>query len=722
MAVESQSFRLGPAMGLSQRWSGPPNGAQSASDLAWDTRGGWRTGPGYRELLRGQPAQQGGPPVSPWTGVGEIYSMHFFKQGIGAREWLLFEAGAGSATLYSLNPAKRSGSPWDALVDRDGETVTDRLVMDTPWLRTWSVTWGNCIYLFNGKDRPIVFDGTMCDRAGFDAPPGAPQARVLTTTAATYVGGGGGQLQNVGIGPVPLDTTLAPYTHQRKYRVGFINDRGQESPPSAGSVAVSRTTGTDVQYSFGRGFHYLNLPIGPSNTVARVIYATDNLVDADGNAVLGRAETWYFLQYVEDNSTDGIEIFLDDDALASTATEASNFGAWPTNARMGVQFKETMFLLTTDASEVLYSVAGSPEVFPLKNRVPLGDAHLGPGTGIFATQNAVVVLKGQGVYLIKGDPSTGFYAETLDHSHGTHAPRTVIEIPGVGLAWLSSSGVSILEGALNNEGVPTRVRNIEIPVFEDVQTWTPSALIQAHAVASPREKEIQFHIPINGVATPNHCLVYHTDNGQWTTRPNFPAACSVSTGDEKALVLFGSWDADHPGIHAISRGFGAKDNVAVSPVYETVDLDVGGVFRDASVLTVMVQCVGFGDNDLILDYKTARRPSYIRASAGEGDQGADQQYPEGQNRMKVYGAAAGDYVDTDGDDEVAVWDTDRWGSWRPITVRFDVSTAEQNPSHEFAAKITVDSPASLMEIISIQIELRGGELNKAKPLPMWPST
>lgn len=721
MPVDTEPYTLGAAQGLDQRWKGKPGVAQTAQDLVWDPRGGWRTGPGYRRILKGQPAGGGGY-TNPFTALGQIWSLHRFAQSNGARWWLLFEADLGSsspttATFYALNPSDRTGSPYTALVDRSGNSIASRTIVTTPWQRTQSVTWNGRIYLVNGIDTPRVFDGTMCDRAGFSGPPAAPIVREISNTTATYYDAinGNAPIPDFGIGPLPASTTDPSYTHQRRYVVTFLNSRGQESPPSEASNTVSMKTGAST-ITMGRNFHWLEVPVGGDEVVARRIYATENIVDASGNTVLGRADVFMWLMDIEDNATKGLEIHQDDGYLGGVL-DVSAFGAWPTNVTIMCSFKGTLFAATSEGSEVVYSAAGFPEVFPPANRITIGDASLGPITGMFSTHNAVVVLKQSGVYLVKGDPTTGFACDLLDPAHGCASPRSVVQIPNVGFAWVGRAGIYALQGSLENEGIITGVRNIGLPLYEDVRRWNTSALLNAVAVHDSREMCVRFFIPTVGEVNPKRCISFSYEVGQWTSADNFPVSCAVSGADHNGYVFFGSHDTStNPGIHVLSRGFSSKGaSGAIEPVYETQDLDFGALFRTGSLRSVMVYCVGYGDNDLTLDYKTARRLTYVRADEGDTAQTEDQQYPEHQNRMKVYGAARGDYVDQDGNSEVAIWDTDTWGVWRPIVVRFDVSVQNVAPIHEFAARFAPATGTTLMQVLSIDLELHRSELRKAKP-------
>lgn len=727
MAVESTPFSLGKAAGLDSRWQAAPNTAAIARGLFHDPRGGWRSCGGYRRILLGQVNQQGAY-VDPFTNIGKIWSLHRFSQHNGAKEWIIFEADEGTtdpvtAKLYYLAPWKRNGVPFDTIKDRDGNAIHARTIVTSPWQRTQSCTWGDRIYLLNGIDTPLVFDGRMADRAGFDMRPAAPTAREIAGTTATYydstLTNAGAPIPDLGIGPVPeaadpIADTIG-YVHQRRYVVTFENTRGQESPPSEASNTVEVKTGVSG-YTNGANGHYLDLPVGGSNVIARHIYCTDNMVDAAGNPVVGRGDVFYKLRTITNNSAPAVEIW-NGDAYLGAELDPTQFGLWPAGAKFMVSFKGCSFLAGMNDAEVVYSKAGFPEMFPLANRVPLGDAHLGQVTGMVAARNAVIVFKTNGVYLIKGDPSSGFYAETLDHANGCVAPRTVVEIPNIGVAWVGANGISMLEGTLENEGVLTRVKPLgESPLYNEILTWNHSALINAVAVPNPNDHEVMFVIPTIGSNDPDVTYVFHYDIGHWSTRNGLPMSCAINTHDHRNMVIFGSYDTDHPGLHVYSRGFETNDGDTIETVYETDSLDLSAAFLNPGVTQVDVFCVGYGDLNLTLDYKTARRGTYVRAEAGESQATINQQYPETRNRMPVYGAAVGDYRDNNGDSEVAVWGTSSWGEWRPIMVRFDVNTAYVSPIHEFAARLAPADGAVDMQIISLTLWLRGGELTKTKLL------
>lgn len=716
MAIETRHVTLGQAGGLDERWKASSSSANVCNNLTWDPRGGWRTSSGFRRVLKGQP-NGGGGVTNPFTSIGTIWSIHRFSQHNGAREFILFEADGGgtSCTLYALNPSLRTATPYDTLYDRGNNAMSGRARISTPWSRTQSVTWGNRIYLVNGIDMPVVFDGYRCDRAGFDMAPRPPDAsEIAKTTATAYDASGTGtgvRIPDLGVGPVPPDSTTS-LQYSCTFKVSFVNSRGQESPLSEASVVCHFATGSSTITS-GRNFVWLDLPLGGSNVVARRIYRTQNILDSSGNAVSGRATQFFYQQTVEDNLTRGIEVFLDDDQLASDAVDETTLGLWPAGAKFIASFKGTMFLAGMNGSQIQFSAPDSPEVYPPFNILDVGDAHLGPITGMWSTRNALVVLKSRAIYLIKGDPVNGFYSETLTQDTGSLSPRGLVEIPSVGLAFVGQDGIYALRGALENEGVPTEIIHLGTPLYRSSTTWNASAMQNVVAVPDYRERRVLFFIPTIGVSMPTKAWAFHYETREWATIDNIPMSCALNTSDHRQYVMFGSSDpTNHPGIHVLTRGWDDLDGTAIVPTYQTCDLDLGALWRSASVRTVFVYCLGYGDRDLTLNYALARAAVNTLTTATA----QDQQYPENQNRMTVFGAAVGDWKNPNGSSEVALWDSAVWGQWRPIVLRFDISTQQQNPMHEFSVDLTPEANATMMEIVEISIEIAGGDLINTKPL------
>ena len=143
---------------------------------------------------------------------GGINSIHWFAQHNGARQWLIFEE---VNAQYNINEEKVEGSQQVSLKAFYGskskpfatvpidekpvitlrqylhtETSTktskieDRIRTDLS-IRTQSQSYGGRIYLVNGSDEPLVFDGDMCERAGFADKPPSPTGLAGSSKTST---------------------------------------------------------------------------------------------------------------------------------------------------------------------------------------------------------------------------------------------------------------------------------------------------------------------------------------------------------------------------------------------------------------------------------------------------------------------------------------------------------------------------------------------------------
>lgn len=722
----TQTFQISPLGGLDERWKGAPGSADTMQDLAWDPHGGWRTAGGYRRLILGASNGSGGY-TNPFTGHGKVTSLHWFAQGSGGRQWLIYEAtfGASSTTLCALNPSDRSGTVYDIIADRDSNDMTGRLYSPTTRPATQSATWRDRIYLVNGVDRPVVFDGRRGDQAGFDTAPSPPQATEVMQTTATYYSKSGAtdgtQINGIGLGPVPLlttdssgATTVTPYKCSYRYRVAFLNARGQQSPPSVGSSPATFQNGSTSSIAHGSNFLRVQIPTGGSNCVARVVFRTQNTLDTEGNPIAGMADTFYFHSFIPDNATKEFEDHLPDDALGNELDETA-FGPWPPGASIIAAFKQRIFLAV--GSTLYFSYPGFPEIFPVNNYLDFGDDHLGPITAMYASRNVLVVFKSRGIYLVTDDGTT-VERENLTYETGCIAPDSVCQIPNVGLCFLSDTGIWMLEGTLQNEGVPTKVVHLSTPMPETIEKLNRAALSGACATVLPREREAWFAVPFTGFDRNSHVLVYHYDVREWSIRPYYPISCMVTTEDHRGYLIFGSWADNtstspdglaHEGLFVYSRGWDDKDGTAITPVYVSAPADFGYLYRNVSVAYVNVWCVGYGDTGLVLDYCVNRDVAFIRATTGDGNLSQDQQYRDDNHAMSIYGTSVGA-------DHAAVWDQTVWGDWRPIVLRYAVSTAGYNPAQEFQFKLTPESGTRHMELIAVGIDVKVGEQRKIRPI------
>lgn len=666
-----------------------------------------------------------------------INSLHWFTEHNGSRQWLVWDDSAGN--LFAFDGSLAPYNPPYVYLQRyteDGvSNIDDRVSTGQLGMRSQSVAWGGRLYIVNGKNDPLVFDGDKVEVAGFSVSPSAPTAHPVDSNHGNtvvfsiqpalvdglYRGGiskGTMSLAGIGLGSINEASGEAKDGHQQewlydkgricgyKYKVTFLNERGQESPLSEESnvAAFNNKSPSEVNFYYGegearpgdrgRGFIRVELPIGGPSVVARRIYRSRNMYDSKGGLVsLGRGEDFYLLDEVQDNITTSYTDVRPDTALANLV-EDLDFGAWPPGTSMLATFKNTMFVAGSGDNTVRFSAPLFPEVFPLENMIIMSDDDNGPITGMYASRNALVVFKSRGIYLVKGDPASGFYADTLTKDVGCIAPDSIADVPGVGLVFLSDGGVYALTNY--EQGVAVGIVKLSTPIPNTMAkiNWS-SARLAASGVYS-KDRELWISVPMLGSQKNDTVLIYHYDISAWSIREDFPIGSMVVTRDHRGYLFFGNNDPSViSGLMVYSRGFEQKGIVDIDPYYSTADFDFGAKFKTAQPAHVIVYAVAHGNNDLTLNYRQNRSLTEIRGTR----QGVDQQDPN--DRFAVYADATfGSGL--------------KWAKLRPTTIRFDISTTHVGPTKELQLSL---SPLSRnVQIIGYDLEVKLGEQRNIKPL------
>jgi len=772
-----------------------------------------------------------------------VKSIHWFAQHNGARQFLVYEQqswdpddqaidpnrlelryfdGSRSKWEYSTSADKepsrlmvafdkrRSNTNADADIGRGLRAISDRydagLVVPTQ-----AQAWSNRLYLVNGHQAPLVFNGEYAEKAGFQSAPEAPEVSACDwMDSATYCYAIGnnddlktedpqkrkgmyglfGELRHFGMGPKSFAkfgtgkyrtyafsrahaesfdlSTLGPptptsvkeaialgrvimdhggevlhnsdeniKTHLRlneqydsrpvgwQYKVTYVNERGQESEPSPASSVVKFRNGSAGKNQHGQGLVAVTIPRGPSECVARRIYRTRNLYNSKGSMVLkGASKRYYFLKEIEDNMTSRMVDGHPDSSLGGLLS-TRNVGSYPGGTRFISSFKNTMFVAGTTNNTVRFSKPNFPEMFPERFSIDIGDSDGSPITGMRATKNALVVFKSRGIYLIKGDPRSGFYAETLNRDVGCWAPNSIAELPGLGLVFLSDKDIYLLEGALENTGTATKIVKLSTEIPGQMELINTSASLKAIGSVYLKDNEYWLSVPTHGSRKNNRLLVYHYLVGSWSMRENYPISCAAHSNDHRGYLFFGvdrldtdpedgfettAYDdfadrsglpgAQNKGIAVYSKGYPMKgETFKVDPFYRTANLPFGSVYSSVQPAHVFVYGVGYGNNDMGLNYRVNRSLYDVR----DAKQPADQQDPN--ERYSVYGKAQ--------------WDVDNWGEYRPTVIRYDISTTHKGPARELGITFAIaeDAPSGTkIEIVGYDIEAKVGEQRKIKPL------
>ena len=245
MSIRTSKFQIAPLRGMDQRWDVRPNQAYNIENMTWSDQDSWRSSQGYRRLVHDfeetQEITVGDRPVTIQTGnIINVYdtdappnSLYWFSQHGNSLQWLIYEDTDGR--LLHFNGSKSPSNPKTIIQYADGNlfdgTSNVRECKGQPVADTSFAMYGSNLYLVNGQDAPLVFDGKKCTRAGFSGRPNSPSAFITKKTEIRE-----GFLSGVG---------YANSDNQFKYVVTFVNERGQESRFSIATGTISfDTTGT----------------------------------------------------------------------------------------------------------------------------------------------------------------------------------------------------------------------------------------------------------------------------------------------------------------------------------------------------------------------------------------------------------------------------------------------------------------------------------------------
>tara|TARA_R110000744_G_scaffold377959_1_gene493497 strand:+ start:1291 stop:3816 length:2526 start_codon:yes stop_codon:yes gene_type:complete len=832
--MNTETFNVMSLRGMDERWITSPSDASLIIDMTWSDRDCWRDSGGFQQVwppteysvpekTEDEDEDENENPVAVQSNLGygspsgsdssdsssleinpefegkihyPIHSLHWFSQHNGARQWLLWEQqktftpprSGSTLDLYVFDGTLVKGeeiktvAPWRKLEkwaqDLDDTIgsfpktldVDDRIPVGVG-VKTQSETWAGNIYFVNGYNEPLVFNGEICERAGFSTIPPVPSAKPpswfssnmmiiaigsLSGTAKysrwhefPYSGMGPRGYAAFGAGDYDKEKAGSPYgtystawaafrTKEQsdtrrvgwQYRVTYLNERGQESQPSEPSNIAMYDNGVCGSTQHGKAIISVDLPIGPSECVARRVYRTRQLYNSSSDlAEKGFGVKYYYLAEIQDNMTTSWVDHHPDTHLGSEL-DSSSLGNFPPGTKLLATFKNTMFAAGSNDNTIEYSAALFPEVYPQEHVIHVGDEDGGEITGMRATKNALIVFKTRGIYLIKGNPSEGFFAHTLNKDVGCVAPNSLTELPGLGLAFLSEKGVMLIEGALENTGTPTSVVDLSATIPDQIERITKAAAVMACGALYLKDKEYLLSVPMDGRSQNQRILVYHYEIGSWSFRDYIPMGCAVTTRDHRGYLYFGSHlglpedytsvtdintmigafgekkDTESTGLCVYSRGFAYKGGLSdgIRPTYETSNIPFGNYFATVQPAHVMVYAVGMGNEYLKMNYEINRSGSFVRS----GNQEVAQQDPN--NRLPVYGEAE--------------WSVDKWAKHRPTVLRYDVSTTSKGPTREFKISLQSEtdsrfgksSERNRVQIIGFDIEAKVGEQKRIKSL------
>lgn len=439
----------------------------------------------------------------------------------------------------------------------------------------------------------------------------------------------------------------------------FIYANGSEGPLSvATSVSWTIPTG-DSSYRY---MVALDIPTGPTGTVARRVYRTANM-SADAATI--DDPTLYFIAEIRNNVE---EIYIDYSSTAGApAPSRADSVVFPSSrARYCTVWQECLWLDggSNAPQRIYWSNPQRPDQFSLTDYIDLGSDG-GGIVGIHGYYRMLVILRERSVDIVTGDYQNGFQANTLATQIYCRSPRAVV-IPNVGLAFVASDGIYVLTGGVEG-GATLSVANMMEGLDPLIRSWTTDLISRAVAAYCPLTREAHFYLPSNGKDKSNLGLVYSVDRKGWTTRSGFPVGDITQL--PSGYLVFGH----HTGIEAASppvpqaglfvisgrRALGTAvtgdvelPRLAPLSIYQSAWHSWGAPMSKKQVLYVTLFVAATGDKPLTLEWAKDLQPNWTSVNAYR-------MQPADQDDLPVYGTAKiGDAV---------------WSSVGLISVRYAVA-------------------------------------------------
>lgn len=461
--------------------------------------------------------------------------------------------------MYGCYHARLSRSVRDVMLFRTG----DKLIEQRGWQRNMRTletglsddptqrfadqfcTVGGKIIWTNGRDRARIYDGYTMLPLGYVRAPSTPTARGPATSGHPVFKNDVGYSHpgKVGsIGEVYADDegTLLPF--ERYYAVQFEDEFGNLSPlsPLAGPVSL-RTERTASFYwdnydnypdvaLFGGGgalgllsvrlddltrqFWLEGIPLGPTGTRARRVYATENAVTEGRELRL--------LVRIPDNITTAIPDNFPDAALGSVAEDVIPVPIF------SVMSPHLGGLAIAVGPRIYLSQPGFPGTF-LRTRYVEPDPQGGEITGLASWMGNLYAWTETSTYRILDD-AEGLRHRPVSNGIGCMAPGSIRSTGLQVLIWLARDGFY----AMDAEGAITRISEEIDPLFVTLNT---SHFGQATATWRSKTQEYLCAVPVAGAGGNPMVLQYSASGWRRLMWDNLQFAGLFETQDWTQRLL-----------------------------------------------------------------------------------------------------------------------------------------------------------------------------------------
>jgi hypothetical protein len=608
---------------------------------------------------------------------------------------------------------ERNGKLYYELGNGDGENGVDRIILDTnrhqPGLSevgTQLIPVGNYCILANGVNEPRAFYGKNIDRRFGPTRPSPPTVFAIDPAYVERTGTGlkfttpavairlteyidsdadgdrdTAQAVNSGWGITLFDEEDAAINYG--YKVAFLYEDGSVGPLSS-EATLDFYIDTDQSNCF---VAQLQLPIGPSNVVGRVLYRTRQRGLSAGQRGSIEGGDYFEIKRVLDNTSEWATDHFPDTALN---VYAPGYGNRPgelvvdlQNFNYGCIWDGRLWVSGGDYEDtVVWSSPGKIRQFEAANRATFNVG--GRITALVPHDNSLYIFRENAIDIVSQRDDGKYNISSLTSSTGTIATNSIKAIPGIGLVFLSIDGFYVIAG-----GLPQKISS---QIDDELKRLNLSALPRATAVWNPREKEYWCHFAVDGRTNPTLGAVFHA-NGFWTFREHdTPEVMSFTQLDFDGRYTIIGTDPYHSTTGSTISGFwigvglqvwsanngcgtrltegtvetGGFNFTHVAGNRTTTTLETNWIFIEPTdkkgFHSVELMVKGIGNIDVPLSYAIDQRPVFTDVTPKVAKQ------PD--NIITKYDAV---YATSTGNDQ-AIWDTSIFNKPRSIIIRYDLNT------------------------------------------------
>ena len=205
--------------------------------------------------------------------------------------------------------------------------------------------------------------------------------------------------------------------------------------------------------------------------------------------------------------------------------------------------------------------------------------------------------------------------------------------------------------------------------------------------------------PTKSGASPSVLFKFHYEIGDWSVSRYFEVNDMVVSEDHRNYVYLASSDTTttYKGLYVYSRAYVTKGSNAVQPLYRTTHISARSMYDHFDIVRVNPLVIGYGSNDLEMNFRTNRDLT----TAYESNLTTDQERELEDTDAPRYGEA-----DWDG--------TKIWWHLRPIPLRYDITSMHKGPVSEI--QFDFSPTGSRVQIIGFELELRIGSRRKVVTL------